>query len=247
MHQLGERAHERLVVLHPAGRVNEHRVIPHRLRVRDAVGSDLRRVVAVPLLEEGHVERLGVNAQLLDGAGAESVASAEERHETVRLDVVGNLGERGALADAVDAHKHHHVRPLAAARRRNVVQQVDAARWGEHAPERLRHRRLDGASERAEGGERRADQRRAHRFDHLGTDLLRHVLLHQPVEQRLEHGRHRLRRHRPAPDQLAQRAAKKGGGTLGRRCRADAERLVEVDAPSLVHLDGRAHARPLLR
>ena len=64
----------------------------------------------------GHVERLGVDAQLLDGAGAESVASAEERHETVRLDVVGNLGERGALADAVDAHKHHHVRPLAAAR-----------------------------------------------------------------------------------------------------------------------------------
>eukprot|EP00964_Phaeocystis_antarctica_P080281 scaffold50131_cov60-Phaeocystis_antarctica.AAC.1 len=181
--QLGERTHQRLVVLHAPRRVDEHAVVAHLLRVRDAVGRDPRRVAAVALLVERQLERLRVHAQLLHCAGAEGVARAEHRYEAVALEVVGHFGEARRLAHAIDADEDDHVRPLLVARALHVGEQVDTPCWRQDARERALHRRLDRGRERGEAADLLAQQAAADRLAHLLADVLGDVLRDEPVEQ----------------------------------------------------------------
>ena len=112
-HQLGERAHQRLVVLHAPRRVHQHHVgihlrlggVPHRL-LRDA-----RRILAVALVEDLNAERAGVHLELLDRAGTEGVARRDQHLHVVPQQPVADLGEARGLAHAVDAAEHDDERP----------------------------------------------------------------------------------------------------------------------------------------
>ena len=88
------------------GRVAQRRA-QHGRRRRRVVERprDVGRVRQVALREELHVEAARVRPQLLHGARAEGVAGRDHHVDAVLLEVVGDLGERGRLADAVDAHE----------------------------------------------------------------------------------------------------------------------------------------------
>lgn len=72
--ELGEGAHQRLVVLHASGRVDEHHVEAVAAGLVDGVLGDARCVAIVAARVQRNVEGLGVSAKLLNGAGAERVA-----------------------------------------------------------------------------------------------------------------------------------------------------------------------------
>ena len=76
--ELGEGAHQRLVVLHASGRVNEHHVEAVAAGLVDGVLGNARGIAIVAARVQRNVEGLGVRAKLLNGAGAERVAGEGE-------------------------------------------------------------------------------------------------------------------------------------------------------------------------
>ena len=70
---LGELVHQLLLVLEPAGGVDEDRVEPARLRGGDGVEGDRPRIGAGTLRDHRHAEPLAPDAELLDRRGAERV------------------------------------------------------------------------------------------------------------------------------------------------------------------------------
>lgn len=115
--KLGQAGHEARVVVAAAGRVNQDNVEAHVVGgggagIGDGVAGQRGGVLAVALFEELDVAdvfalaQLGqvahVDAQLLDGTGAEGVGGADEDAEVVLKEEKSNFGERGGFADAVD-------------------------------------------------------------------------------------------------------------------------------------------------
>lgn len=93
-------------------RVDEDDVEIVLLRIRDGVGGDVGCVFAVALFEQVDGAALAlaeflqvahVDAQLLDGAGAERVGGGDEDAVVVLEQEEGDFGEVGGLADAVYA------------------------------------------------------------------------------------------------------------------------------------------------
>ncbi|GIX60788.1 nucleoside diphosphate kinase [Babesia caballi] len=72
--QLGQRRHQRLVVLHAAGRVDQHGVEAVGAGVLQPLAADGRGVLAVAPLKQLHAQLVGVDFQLLHRAGTERVA-----------------------------------------------------------------------------------------------------------------------------------------------------------------------------
>mmetsp|Transcript_25370 Transcript_25370/g.40063 ORF Transcript_25370/g.40063 Transcript_25370/m.40063 type:complete len:286 (-) Transcript_25370:61-918(-) len=136
-HQLGQRAHQRRVVLHAPRRVDQHRVEPLLPGVLEGGDGHRGRVLGVPLLEERHVQAPGVHPQLLHGPRAERVAGGQQHFAAVLAEVVGHLGQRGALAHAVHAHEGHRERPALRLGRVHFPEEVHGPLRGQHPQHRL--------------------------------------------------------------------------------------------------------------
>ncbi len=71
-----------------------------------------RRVAALLALDHFHAESLGPDFQLLDGGGAERVARRQQHALVLIAQVLGDLGDAGGLARAVDARHEDDRRPV---------------------------------------------------------------------------------------------------------------------------------------
>ena len=96
------------------------------------------------------VEMAHVGAELLDGSGAESVASGDEDAEVVLHQPEADLGQIGRLADAVDSAKGHDVGPLLTLRLEHVAKDIDATARGQNLHQRIGQRRLHRARQALE-------------------------------------------------------------------------------------------------
>src|SRR3954452_16420138 len=63
---------------------------------------------ALGVLDEIDADAVAPDGELLDGGGAEGVARRDEDLLAVVLEAVGELGDRGRLARAVDARDQDH-------------------------------------------------------------------------------------------------------------------------------------------
>ncbi len=88
-----------------AGRVGQHDVDVARLGRRDGVEDHRRRIAAV-LRDDRDVVALAPCDELLPRRGAKGVAGGQQHRLALRLEVVGQLADRGGLAGAVHAGDH---------------------------------------------------------------------------------------------------------------------------------------------
>jgi hypothetical protein len=110
--KLLQRRHEPLVVVPSPRSIDQDDIEPVLLGVLHRVGRNVRRVLAVALLEDVHAAALAlrqflqvphVHTQLLDGAGAERVGGGDEHAVVVLQQEEGDFGEVCGFADAVHA------------------------------------------------------------------------------------------------------------------------------------------------
>ena len=87
---------------------------------------------------------LGNPAHAVDCQSVFQGSSSGPHRDIVLQQPVGDLGEVGGLADAVDAHKHDGVWLAARLCERNVAQDVDGAPRREDAVQRRFHGRAHG-------------------------------------------------------------------------------------------------------
>jgi len=92
-----------------ARRVQEHEVVAIGQAVVHGFEGYGRRVRALALGEESGAHAPGPDLELFDCRRAEGVARHDEHLAALQLGPVGQLGDGGCLADAVDAHHHHHL------------------------------------------------------------------------------------------------------------------------------------------
>mmetsp|Transcript_9143 Transcript_9143/g.12979 ORF Transcript_9143/g.12979 Transcript_9143/m.12979 type:complete len:204 (-) Transcript_9143:675-1286(-) len=109
-HELGQRLHERHVVLHASRRVDEDDIVIMLRGVPYGGGCDRGWILGVSHLMEGYAERFGVDVQLFYGTGTEGIACRQEGGMIVRFEVVGYFGEGRGFAHPVDSHHDDHVR-----------------------------------------------------------------------------------------------------------------------------------------
>lgn len=94
--QLGERGHERDVVLHAAGCVDQHHVDLVALRHVDRLLAHVARFLALALVEGSHFQHFRVFFDLLYGASSESVASCDhDRQASLDFESVCNFRHVG--------------------------------------------------------------------------------------------------------------------------------------------------------
>ena len=79
-------------------------------RLSDRAIGDAGRVGVRLAGDDLRAEPIAPNRELLDGGGAERVAGAEDDALALRLEELGELGDRGRFAGAVDAADHDHGR-----------------------------------------------------------------------------------------------------------------------------------------
>jgi hypothetical protein len=152
--ELFETGHEALVIVPAAGGVDENDVEAVFLRVRDSVGCDVCRVLAVALFEEvdfasfsfaEFLQVLDVHAQLLDGAGAEGVGGGDEDAVVVLQEEEGDFGEVCGFADAVDADDGEDIGAWGGAVCvGDFAEEVEGGRGGEDFGEGFFHRGAEG-------------------------------------------------------------------------------------------------------
>mmetsp|Transcript_1370 Transcript_1370/g.5890 ORF Transcript_1370/g.5890 Transcript_1370/m.5890 type:complete len:412 (-) Transcript_1370:313-1548(-) len=179
--ELAERLHERLVVLHPPGRVHQQHIVLVLASMRLRRAGHRRRVAAVSPLEQVHLEAPRVGPQLLHRPGPEGIARGDERPASVGLEEVGDLGQRGALSDAVDANEDHREDLAAALGLQDLPKHVGVLARREHVDDRLLQGRLHEALDPLEVGHALPNQRLGHRGAEVLRDLDGHVLRHQHV------------------------------------------------------------------
>ncbi len=103
---------EVVVRLHPAGGVDEDDVLPLGAGVLDGVVGDRGRVRVVVLLDDLASEPVGVDGELLDGAGPERGARRHDDGPPVLHHAVRDLRDGGGLAGPVDPDEHDDGGPL---------------------------------------------------------------------------------------------------------------------------------------
>ena len=101
---LAELAHQVILGVQAAGGVDDEHVDLAGLGGVDGVVDDGAGIGALPLADDLDAQPLAPDGELLDGGGAEGVAGGEHHPLALLLSAAGELGDRGRLADAVDAH-----------------------------------------------------------------------------------------------------------------------------------------------
>src|SRR3546814_2314791 len=100
---LGELDHQDFLVLQPARRIDDKDVDTFRGRLRHAVEDDGGRIAALGAGDDRHADAVGPDLELADGGGTEGVAGGEQHAVILLQTQVGELGDSGGLAGAVDA------------------------------------------------------------------------------------------------------------------------------------------------
>mmetsp|Transcript_9294 Transcript_9294/g.19613 ORF Transcript_9294/g.19613 Transcript_9294/m.19613 type:complete len:279 (-) Transcript_9294:41-877(-) len=186
-HQLGQRSHQRLVVLHAPSCINKHHI--HLLLRPDSnrLARNSRRVLAVPLVIQRYLKTRGVRLELLHCARSERVARCNQHSLAMLLEVEARFRERRRLADSVHAHKHNHIRALLCRHHAlHVSQQFRALLRRKQTRERV----IQGAAHCRPHGRHAvhalALKSRSDRPHQLFRNVCRHVLAHQHVLELLK-------------------------------------------------------------
>ena len=105
----GELVHETHLVVETTGGVDDDDVGILGQRALEGVVGHRGGVGPHALLHDGHLDAVGPKHELLDGGGAEGVGSAEHDFFACLLVAVGEFGDGGGLAYAVDTHDEDDV------------------------------------------------------------------------------------------------------------------------------------------
>ena len=108
LRQLG---HQILLRLQPAGRVDDAHIGPGFDRLLDRPIGHARRVGVRRAGDDRHAQPIAPNRELLDRRRPKRVAGAEHHFLALRLQQLGELGDRRRFAAAVHAADHDHRRP----------------------------------------------------------------------------------------------------------------------------------------
>lgn len=157
--KLFQRRHEALVVVSPAGGVDENHVVALLRGVGDGILGNGDGILAVALLIQLHLTALAsrqllevahMNRELLNGTGAERVASGDEYLVLILQQEEADLGQVRRLAYAIDTDYRDNVGPGLAERRGkgrrdgvDFAQEIEGRGWRQHLGERRLHGRLD--------------------------------------------------------------------------------------------------------
>src|SRR5205085_12261206 len=95
----------------PPGGVDYERVDALRGALLDAVEHHRRAVAALGSGDDGHPDPVRPDLELADRRGSEGVAGGEEDSIILLEQPMGELGDGGGLAGAVDADDQDHLRP----------------------------------------------------------------------------------------------------------------------------------------
>src|SRR3546814_6185358 len=98
------------LVLQPARRIDDKDVDTFRGRLLHAVEDDGGRIAALGAGDDRHADAVGPDLELADGGGTEGVAGGEQHAVILLQKQVGELGDSGGLAGAVDADDQDHLR-----------------------------------------------------------------------------------------------------------------------------------------
>ena len=108
-HDLGELVHQVALGVQTTSGVGHHELDILRRCLFDAVEDDRARVCAVCTTHDLDVAALRPSGELLGRCSAECVPGSEQ-HRATGIDLLlGELANRGRLADPVDANEHPHV------------------------------------------------------------------------------------------------------------------------------------------
>src|SRR5262249_24516130 len=125
-------AHQVGLRVQPAGGVHDQHVELLGDGAFAGVVGDTGRVTALLVLHNLAADALAPDRQLLDGRGAKGVAGGDHDFFAVVLAALGELGDRGGFARAVDAGDHDNGRSAGAVAQAALI-------GGEHLAELLLH------------------------------------------------------------------------------------------------------------
>ena len=103
--------HQFALVLQPAGRVDDQRIGTDIGRLLDRVEHDARRIAAFGTAHDRHTDAIRPGRQLADRGGTERITRGQHHGVIVFLEQVGELGDSGGLAAAIDPDDQQHLRP----------------------------------------------------------------------------------------------------------------------------------------
>ena len=106
--QLGQLRHQVVLGVQPAGGIDDQHVDAPRVRRLHRVEDDGAGVGPLLVGDHRRPDPLAPHLQLVDRRGAEGIAGGDEDVAAKPLVIGGELGDRGRLADAVDADDHDH-------------------------------------------------------------------------------------------------------------------------------------------
>jgi hypothetical protein len=132
---LAELGHQVLLGVEPPGGVDQHVVDPARLGRLEGVEDHRRRVGARLRAHHRHPQALAPERELLDGRGAEGVGGGEQHRLPLPERALGELGDRGRLAGAVDADDQRDPGAGSAERRLRGVEEQDRHPVDQHLAE----------------------------------------------------------------------------------------------------------------
>mmetsp|Transcript_1916 Transcript_1916/g.4035 ORF Transcript_1916/g.4035 Transcript_1916/m.4035 type:complete len:434 (+) Transcript_1916:737-2038(+) len=186
--QLGERPHQRLIILHSPRSIDQHDVKVLLLSKREGLFGDLGGVLPVPPLEQVHIQIPRVGAELLDCACPEGVARCHHHVQSpLVLEVVAHFGEIGRLSDSVHAEEADREHTVVGLCLESCSQNVDRLFGRQNSldgfHECLLHRRGHGGEPLRFG----ANHSRLQRFREILSDVCRHIFGHQGLLEVLQH------------------------------------------------------------
>ena len=106
--ELVQLLHQVELGVQPAGGVDDQDVDAAAVGGLHGVEDDRAGVGALLVGDDRHAQALAPDLELVDGGGAEGVAGRQHDRAAELLVVGDQLGDRGGLADAVDADDHDH-------------------------------------------------------------------------------------------------------------------------------------------
>ena len=107
---LGKLVHQALLVVQPAGRIGDDKVIPAGGRALHCVKDDGGGVGPLPCLDKRHIGALRPGFKLFARRRAEGIAGSQQHPLAEVFVKVGELRDRRCLADAVDPDDEDHGR-----------------------------------------------------------------------------------------------------------------------------------------